>query len=34
MHDRLVAAEAAALDAPVITRDETLAASQQIETIW
>ena len=34
MHDRLIAAEAAALDAPVITRDETLAASQQIETIW
>ncbi len=34
MHDRLIAAEAAALDAPVVTRDETLAASVQIETVW
>ena len=34
MHDRLMAAEAAALDAPVVTRDETLTASVQIETVW
>ena len=34
MHDRLIAAEAAALDAPVVTRDETLTASVQIETLW
>ena len=34
MHDRLIAAEAAALDAPVVTRDETLTASWQIETVW
>ena len=34
MHDRLIAAEAAALDAPVVTRDETLTASRQIETVW
>lgn len=34
MHDRLIAAEATALDAPVLTRDATLAASPQIETIW
>ena len=34
MHDRLIAAEAAALGAPVVTRDETLTASVQIETVW
>ena len=34
MHDRLIAAEAAALDASVVTRDETLTASVQIETVW
>jgi PIN domain nuclease of toxin-antitoxin system len=34
MHDRLIAAEAATLDAPVVTRDATLTASTQIETIW
>lgn len=34
MHDRLIAAEAAALDAPVVSRDATLTASSQIETIW
>ena len=34
MHDRLIAAEAAALDAPLVTRDEVLRASHQIETIW
>ena len=34
MHDRLIAAESAAFDAPVVTRDEALSASSQIETIW
>ncbi len=34
MHDRLIASEAAALDAPVLTRDATLSASPQIETVW
>ena len=34
MHDRLIAAAAAALGAPVITRDPVLVASPQIETIW
>ncbi len=34
MHDRLIAAEAVALDAPVVTRDDTLTASRQIETVW
>ena len=34
MHDRLIAAEAAALDSPVITRDGTLVDSRQVETIW
>ena len=34
MHDRLIAAEAAALDAPVVTRDEVLSASPAVETIW
>ena len=34
MHDRLIAAAAAALDAPVVTRDEALAASDRIPTIW
>ncbi len=34
MHDRLIAAEAAALDAPVVSRDATLTASPHIETIW
>lgn len=34
MHDRLIAAEAAALGAPVVTRDATLTASPQVETIW
>ena len=34
MHDRLIAAEAVALDAPVVTRDETLTASARIETVW
>ena len=34
MHDRLIAAEAAALNVPVVTRDETLRSSSQVETIW
>ena len=34
MHDRLVAAEAATLDAPVITRDEVLTRSKHVRTIW
>ncbi len=34
MHDRLLAAESAALDAPVVTRDETLRASLQVQTVW
>ena len=34
MHDRLIAAEAMALDAPLLTRDQTLAQSQHVTTIW
>ena len=34
MHDRLIAAEAMALGAPLVTRDEVLSASPQIETVW
>ena len=34
MHDRLIAAESAALDAPVVTRDATLLASSHVETVW
>ena len=34
MHDRLIAAESNALDAPVVTRDEVLAASDQVATVW
>lgn len=34
MHDRLIAAESAALGAPVVTRDAILLASSQVETIW
>ena len=34
MHDRLIAAEAMAFEAPVVTRDATLSASPQIETVW
>ena len=34
MHDRLIAAESLTSAAPVLTRDETLSASPQIETIW
>ena len=34
MHDRLIAAEAAVLGVPVVTRDATLLASPDLETIW
>lgn len=34
MHDRLIAAEADVIGAPVVTRDEALTASTWISTIW
>ena len=34
MHDRLIAAEAASIHAPVVTRDEALSISPQVETVW
>lgn len=34
MHDRLIAAEGAAINAPVVTRDGTLVDSHQVETVW
>ena len=34
MHDRLIAAEALALGAPVVTRDPVIAASPQVQSIW
>ena len=34
MHDRLIAAEALVLDAPVITRDRVFSDSSQVETVW
>ena len=34
IHDRLIAAEAFVLDAPIITRDQVLALSQHVATIW
>ena len=34
MHDRLIAAEADALGAAVVTRDEALTASERVPTIW
>ncbi len=34
MHDRLIAAEAMALGAPLVTRDAVLSDSPQIETVW
>ena len=34
MHDRLIAAESMALDAPVVTRDEALLASPRLATVW
>ena len=33
-HDRLIAAEADALGAPVVTRDAVLAASDRVPTVW
>ena len=34
IHDRLIAAEAFVLDAPIITRDHILAGSRHVATIW
>ena len=34
MHDRLIAAEADVMGAPVVTRDEVLTASARVPTIW
>ena len=34
IHDRLIAAESVTLGAPVLTRDETLIASNRVETVW
>ena len=34
MHDRLIAAEAEALGALVVTRDEVLTASERVATVW
>lgn len=34
MHDRLIAAESIAFGASVVTRDEMLAASDKIDTVW
>ena len=34
MHDRLIAAEADALSAPVVTKDEVLTASNRVLTVW
>ncbi len=34
IHDRLIAAEAFVLNAPIITRDQVLAASRHVATIW
>jgi PIN domain nuclease of toxin-antitoxin system len=34
MHDKLIAAESAALNAPVITRDGALIESSQVESVW
>ncbi len=34
MHDRLIAAEALALGAPVVTRDPVIAVSPQVQSIW
>lgn len=34
MHDRLIAAEAMSRNAAVVTRDESIARSTQIATVW
>ena len=34
IHDRLIAAESVTLRAPVLTRDETLIASDRVEIVW
>ena len=34
MHDRLIAAESDALGVSVVTRDEALAATERVVTVW
>lgn len=34
MHDRIIAAAAIALDAPVVTKDRAIHASQDVRTVW
>ena len=34
IHDRLIAAESAAFDMPLVTKDAILSASAQIQTVW
>ncbi len=34
MHDKLIAAESIVLDAPVVSRDEKIVASDRVDTIW
>ena len=34
IHDRLIAAESAAFDVPLVTKDAILSASTLIETVW
>lgn len=34
MHDRLIAAESVALNAPIVTRDGIIRQSQYVSTIW
>ncbi|MYB50326.1 MAG: type II toxin-antitoxin system VapC family toxin [Dehalococcoidia bacterium] len=34
MHDKLIAAESIVLDAPVVSRDEKIAASARVASVW
>lgn len=34
MHDRLIAAEAVVLAAPLVTRDSALTASEHVTAVW
>lgn len=34
LHDKLIAAEAVALNAPIVTRDRIIGQSQHVSTIW
>ena len=34
IHDRLIAAESAAFDMPLVTKDAILSGTAQIETVW